>query len=358
MKRSSISVTDSNEIDLKPMGKRRSKVRQDGYIDDEYIDDLLCSDPDDEDETIKEESTVKKKGTRKKTVEEKELKAAELIIDRILAIRMKPKLLSPLIPEVVTASSSSAVTVPSIRNGTNADEVMDIEKKAPLDISADTSSSSKNSNRDIQTDQKDISVSSSSSSTSSSVSSRSDSITATSAIETDGTNILQPSEKNESISSRELLVKYVNKSYRALKWVDEEQIKLSEYSENKLKGFLRVFKRKGEVPYAAETSEGSSFSLESVVDMDWMEVERIVDIFEEEIGVPGRLNKEPPPPLLTDSNGVTNLSSITEGNASGLEKNKKNTSEIAYVKWRGLGYAECTWEAWEEVLYLFDSQFS
>jgi hypothetical protein len=117
-----------------------------------------------------------------------------------------------------------------------------------------------------------------------------------------------------------------------------------------LKGFLRVFKRKGDVPYAAETSEGLSFSLESVVDMDWMEVERIVDIFEEEVGVPGCLNKQPSSPLLTDSNRVTNVSSISEKIISGLiEKNKKNTNEIAYVKWRGLGYAECTWEAWEEV---------
>mmetsp|Transcript_9935 Transcript_9935/g.9661 ORF Transcript_9935/g.9661 Transcript_9935/m.9661 type:complete len:95 (-) Transcript_9935:83-367(-) len=77
---------------------------------------------------------------------------------------MKPRLLSLIISEVVTASSSCVVTVPPIRNGTYADDVMDMEKKAPLNISVDTSSSSKNSNREIETDQKEISVSSSSSS--------------------------------------------------------------------------------------------------------------------------------------------------------------------------------------------------
>jgi hypothetical protein len=325
MRKSSIPA-DSTEIGSKTTGKRRSKVKQVEYFDDEYKDDFAISDPEDENEVIKEELTAKKKGTRKKAVENKEIKAAELIIDKILAIRMKPKVL-PL----VTPVSVAAV------------------------LSSDDSVLSKADNGDTSTNKKDIisSNSSSSGSSSSSSSSRNDNITATSTIDTDLTLVSQNSEKieirNELVSSRQLLVKHLGKSYRALKWIDEEEIKSSEYSENKLKGFLRVFKKKEGVPYAAETSEGQgpSFSLESVVDMDWMEVERIIDVFEEEEGVHS-LNKRPSSNLLTDSTSVANVSSSNKGNGSG-EKNKKNTSEIAYVKWRGLGYAECTWEAWEEV---------
>ena len=94
-------------------------------------------------------------------------------------------------------------------------------------------------------------------------------------------------------SNREFLVKYFGKSYRALVWVDEAVIKSTETGENKLKGFLRVFKRKGIDPLPAVTADSEPFTLESIVDFDWLEIERIVAIFEEVIGAPGSINKHP-----------------------------------------------------------------
>jgi chromodomain-helicase-DNA-binding protein 7 len=144
--------------------------------------------------------------------------------------------------------------------------------------------------------------------------------------------------KAPSVSRRELLVKYFGKSYRALSWVDEEVLKSSESGENKLKGFLRAFKRRGEPELEAITPESPPFSLENIVDFDWLEVERIVAIHEEVIGAPGSVNKHPPKSENTSLN-----------TALVLGKELPKTAEIAFVKWRGLGYGECTWELWSEV---------
>jgi Chromo (CHRromatin Organisation MOdifier) domain len=136
------------------------------------------------------------------------------------------------------------------------------------------------------------------------------------------------------VSTRELLVKYFGKSYRSLAWVDEEKLKSTETGENKLKGFLRVFKKKGEPPLDAVTSDSAPFSLETIVDYDWLEVERVVAIYEELIGASGSLNRCREKTAINDS--LTGMKS-------------KDTAEIAFVKWRGLGYSECTWERWSEV---------
>lgn len=144
--------------------------------------------------------------------------------------------------------------------------------------------------------------------------------------------------KAPPVSRRELLVKYFGKSYRALSWVDEEDLKISESGENKLKGFLRAFKRRGEPELEAITAESPPFSLESIIDFDWLEVERIVAIHEEIIGAPGSVNKHLP----KSENLNSNLAQIPG-------KELPKTAEIAFVKWRGLGYGECTWELWSEV---------
>jgi chromodomain-helicase-DNA-binding protein 7 len=144
--------------------------------------------------------------------------------------------------------------------------------------------------------------------------------------------------KAPPVSRRELLVKYFGKSYRALSWVDEEELKSSESGENKLKGFLRAFKRRGEPELEAITPESPPFSLENIIDFDWLEVERIVAIHEEIIGAPGSVNKHPPKSENTNLN-----SALVPG------KELPKTAEIAFVKWRGLGYGECTWELWSEI---------
>ena len=156
-------------------------------------------------------------------------------------------------------------------------------------------------------------------------------------------------------SNREFLVKYFGKSYRALVWVDESVIKSTETGENKLKGFLRAFKRKGVDPLPAIPADSEPFTLETIIDFDWLEIERIVAIFEEVIGEPGSINKHP---QINEKNSIDTDNSIV--NKKKKSRNNRNccsdekiidtkTAEIAFVKWRGLGYAECTWERWTEV---------
>lgn len=352
---SSSLETDATSVLPKVVAKRRSKVKQVDVNDVPVIDNFTCSNNNEVDSVIKEVVIVKKRSSRaKKNVVEEvsgyKLDDDELIIDKILAIRMKPEL---LLPPDVTISVAVAESLASSSSTTSTSSVTCADKIEDTGLTADIASSNMSCNGGSSTSQKDV--------TSDSSSEVNDNTTATLALPTTAVvNTSQPAlevieMKRKLLSTRELLVKHVGQSYRALKWVDEEDMKASEFSENKLKGFMRVFKRKGEDPYAAQTPEGPSFSLENVVDMDWMEVERIVDIFEEEIGVPGCLNKRLPSHFHTDgTTDKTNNILSSDKNKDGFgdditEKRKKNTCEIAFVKWRGLGYAECTWEAWEEV---------
>ena len=160
-------------------------------------------------------------------------------------------------------------------------------------------------------------------------------------------------KKNGSESTREFLVKYIGKSYRALAWVDEHVIKSSESGENKLKGFLRVFKRKGSNPLPAITADSEPFSLESIVDFDWLEIERVVAIYTEVIGAPGSLSKDPKEdpgnPNNSSNRIICNRNKNSGNRSSSGQISGDQTAEIALVKWRGLGYAECTWESWSEV---------
>lgn len=313
----------STKKGLRTKGKKSSKAADEAYSEDiegvsDSLDDAADDDDDDMDD-IKETSAVKSKTTstsQRGSVAQEDVET--LAIDKILAIRMKP----PTFTAITSAASSSSSSIKNIEeSGTTPAEnsIESIQEKTPAGIddknlvannqtvcsavvkTADTSQSTVIEAMDVS-DQVEMSVAS---------------------------------------SSRELLVKFSGKSYRALAWIDEEVMKRSETGENKLKGFLRVFKRKGEPALEAVTANSAPFSLESLVDFDWLEIERIVTIYNEVVGAQGSLNK------CTDSDNDMNL--CASGKAKKSDPQEIKTADIAFVKWRGLGYSECTWEFWSEV---------
>ena len=318
-------------------------------VGDEIIEEFSDSKEDDDDNSDSEiqqneskltsstdQNTTKRK-YKKEHIEEniKDL----MLIDRILAIRMK------LPVDIITTSNKNAVVhdlcgssgsgsskgssdsvSENLQRKEGCNEPTDIVDSGSVEESKESSiltvKSENNSETPILTTECSAGIGTTSE----------DSLT----IKKENTYII----RTPPVSKRELLVKYFGKSYRALSWVDEEELKNSESGENKLKGFLRTFKRKGEPELDAITADSPPFSLENIIDFDWLEIERIVAIHEEIIGAPGSVNKHPPRTMNTAS-----LSDIPDIPGKELPK----TAEIAFVKWRGLGYGECTWEIWSEV---------
>jgi Chromo (CHRromatin Organisation MOdifier) domain len=246
-----------------------------------------------------------------------------LLIDKILAIRMKSP---PVVPHR---------TVPGVEQKDEKKLITDAIE-LHVEVSKETDHNKESSSMVV-----DTAIANNATSSGSNAAPMADAEvpTSSSIASTSGNQIVKSEKTVEDltaprVSTRELLVKYFGKSYRSLAWVDEEKLKSTETGENKLKGFLRVFKKKGEPPLDAVTADSAPFSLETIVDYDWLEVERVVAIYEESIGAAGSLNRCREKAARSDSpTGVTS----------------KGTAEIAFVKWRGLGYSECTWERWSEV---------
>ena len=311
----------------------RTKVKKSSKpVDEAYSEDIedVSDSPDDaaddcyddvEDE--KEVSAVKLKTTstsQRGTVAEEDVET--LAIDKILAIRMKPPIITVIPSAKSSSSSSSSSSSKSIE-----------ESGTALPDSSLVSAEEK-----TEAGKDDNNIVAKSEVTSSAVVKTADSSQNT---DVEAVDVSDPIEVSVPSSSRELLVKFSGKSYRALAWIDEEVMKKSESGENKLKGFLRVFKRKGEPALEAVTATSAPFSLESIVDFDWLEIERIVTIYNEVVGAQGSLNK------LTDSDADKKTGAT--GNKKNNSPEEIKTADIAFVKWRGLGYSECTWEFWSEV---------
>ena len=258
-----------------------------------------------------------------RAVEEEEL----LLIDKILAIRMKPS------RALSTCTVSGTDSKDDKNIITNAAESSDGVSKA-LDLDKESSIPSSNLGGGSNSDGTPTGISTSAIADTEILTTNSNTIASSSGNQKIKSEHVAEDSALLPVSTRELLVKYFGKSYRSLAWVDEEKLKSTETGENKLKGFLRVFKKKGEPPLDAVTSDSAPFSLETIVDYDWLEVERIVAIYEEVIGAVGSLNR-------------CREKGENHGSVSGVKS--KCTAEIAFVKWRGLGYSECTWERWSEV---------
>ena len=320
---------------------------EDVIMKDEVIDEDVreCKDDDGNNDdknqqNVSNDQNTSKRKSNKEHIEEniKDL----MLIDKILAIRMKPPVINittvnndvSVVHNLCTTSSGSCSESESDRKG---DTVVDLQGEQDAKEFTDNAEcvlvEDKGNNSSLSANTQDSETTLPTTECSLGIDKTSEE---PSTIKKEDVCVI----KAPPVSRRELLVKYFGKSYRALSWVDEEELKSSESGENKLKGFLRAFKRRGEPELEAITPESPPFSLESIIDFDWLEVERIVAIHEEIIGAPGSVNKHPPKSENTNSD-------LNTAQIPGKELPK--TAEIAFVKWRGLGYGECTWELWSEV---------